>query len=65
MAADVADACDLPRGAGLLLSLFFAVTKSKLFSATLPAHQEFGNLAEEIKFATKIFKNFRPFDHRG
>ena len=29
MAAAVADACDLPRDAALLLSLFFAVTKSK------------------------------------
>jgi len=31
IAADVADACDLPRGAGFLFSVFFAVTIQKYF----------------------------------
>jgi hypothetical protein len=64
MAAEVAEDCDLPRGAGLLLSLFLAVTKSKWFSARTPVQQECGNLAEEMKCATKIFKNFWVFRPR-
>jgi hypothetical protein len=31
IAADVADACALPRGAGFLVSLFFTVTIQKYF----------------------------------
>jgi hypothetical protein len=31
IAAAVADACDLPRGAGFLVSVFFAVTIQKNF----------------------------------
>jgi hypothetical protein len=58
MAADVADACDLLRGADFLVSFFFAVTKLKLFPALRPVRQERGNVSNEIKYATQIFTKF-------
>jgi hypothetical protein len=65
MDADVADACDLPRGADFLISFFFAITKLKWFSATMPVCQERGNVPNGIKCATQIFKNFRKVKSRG
>jgi len=55
----VADAGDLPRGGGLFGFLFSSLSQIKRFSATKPVLQERGgNLADEIKYATQIFRNF-------
>jgi hypothetical protein len=65
MDADVADACDLPRGADFLISFFFAITKLKWFSAPMPVCQERGNVSNGIKCATQIFKNFWTVEFRS
>jgi len=57
IAADVADACNLPRGAGFLVSFFFAVTIQKYFPASNPVRQERGNVSKKAKCATQIFRN--------
>jgi len=58
MDADVADACDLLRGAGFFVSFFFAVT-IKILLAMMPVLQERGNVSNEGKCATQILRNFR------
>jgi hypothetical protein len=58
MAADVADACDLPRGIGLTVSFFFAVTNLNDLRLEMPVRQERGNVSNETKCATKIFRYF-------
>jgi hypothetical protein len=56
IAADVADACGLPRRAWFPISFFFTVTIQNCFPASNPARQERGNVAKNTECATKIFK---------
>jgi hypothetical protein len=58
MAADVADVCDLPRGAGPLLSFFFAVTKFYSIFGTKAGSSRVREFSRAKELRHKNFQKF-------
>jgi hypothetical protein len=65
MAAEVAEACDLPRGAALLLSLFLAVTKNQNVFGTMAGSSRVREFSRGKEMRHKNFQKFLGWQEKG